>query len=374
MTTSTDLATTTNSAPVAIDQHAVLRHLKLDPKDPKAQAVVLVCDRYGLDPVLKHVVLVEGNVYISRDGLLHIAHKSGQFDGIEIIEQTETDTEWRAVASVHRKDMGRPITYPGRYSKQAMNKKNGPEMAIARAESMALRRAFSVAMVAIDEVDEPIDTRTVPSPRVQQVEAQRSLSEANAARFVEKCTEAGAGPEDVKTIVLAATGGRTDDLAGVYSTEVPELRNALASWRPLSPQDDDYETGEIVDVSTPSTPAEPTTEAKEALADAPAPKGAIGSRAGQNLHKDLGNMGIPGQVQPGIIRAGSSKLPDLGMTAKAGNLMPEQVEHVIAAAQWWLGLDEEAQVTAAARATAGLDEAQTKALLSWLDKKNGADQ
>lgn len=158
MSTST-LATRDESAAalagVAIDYAAVLRTLRLNPADPRTQALVLVCDRYGLDPVLKHVVLVEGNVYVTRDGLLHVAHKSGQLDGIEVVDEPKLSADgahWIAKVSVYRKDMSRPFSYVGRYPSKGGNVKYAPEMAVKCAEVMALRRAFDVAIAAREEL------------------------------------------------------------------------------------------------------------------------------------------------------------------------------------------------------------------------------
>lgn len=68
----------------------VLSYLGFSPDDPRSRAVVAVARRYDLDPLLKHViVLPKGGVYITRDGLLHIAHRSGQLDGI-VVEQEPT--------------------------------------------------------------------------------------------------------------------------------------------------------------------------------------------------------------------------------------------------------------------------------------------
>jgi hypothetical protein len=131
----------------------VLAAIGIDPSKPAHQAALLICNKYGLDPLLKHVVVVTGSgAYITRDGLLHVAHASGQFDGIEISAVGEDKTHWIATASVWRKDMSRPFTYPGRYPKASQNKAYGPEMAIKCAEVMALRRAFDVTGVpALDE-------------------------------------------------------------------------------------------------------------------------------------------------------------------------------------------------------------------------------
>ena len=123
---------------------ALVQYLGLNPNDPKSRAAVAVCRRYGLDPVLKHVVVIPGGgVYITRDGLLHIAHRSGQLDGI-VVEQDPTlvDGEWHCKVSVYRKDMRFPFTFPGRYSANGGNKKYAQEMALKVAESHAYRRAF----------------------------------------------------------------------------------------------------------------------------------------------------------------------------------------------------------------------------------------
>lgn len=145
---------------VEIDYNAVLRALNLNPTDPKVQALVLTCQQYGLDPVLKHAILIQGTLYITHKGLLHVAHESGQFDGCVLVDEGEDSHEWWARVSVYRKDMRQPFTYKGRYPKNGTNKSYGPEMAITRAECMALRRAFDVAVPVREEQEwrsEPAD-------------------------------------------------------------------------------------------------------------------------------------------------------------------------------------------------------------------------
>ncbi len=144
----TDLAIRTEH-----DSAEIARLLGLNPRDPKTQAMVAVCQQYDLDPLLKHVVVIpQGGVYITRDGLLHVAHRSGQLDGIVIESGPElVDGEWRVVVSVYRKDMSRPFTFPGRYPAAGGNRKYAPEMALKVAECMALRRAFDVSGLAVQE-------------------------------------------------------------------------------------------------------------------------------------------------------------------------------------------------------------------------------
>ncbi|MDP6946021.1 MAG: hypothetical protein QF464_17870, partial [Myxococcota bacterium] len=91
------------------------------------------------------------NTYVTRDGLLHLAHKSQQLDGVSVLDEYDTDDEWCAVVEVYRKDMSHPFRFRGRYSKQGQNRQYGPEMAVKCAEVMALRRAFDVALPTVEE-------------------------------------------------------------------------------------------------------------------------------------------------------------------------------------------------------------------------------
>jgi hypothetical protein len=141
---------------------SVLQIIGLPPSDPKSHAVVAVADRYGLDPVLGHIMILGTSKlpYITRDGYLHIAHKSGQLDGIEVVDGPRRDgSEWVATVAVYRKDMGRPFTFPGRAD---LGRDNGPEMALARAERRALKRAFAVTLPREFAEDEWDTRATVP--------------------------------------------------------------------------------------------------------------------------------------------------------------------------------------------------------------------
>lgn len=126
--------------------------------DDQVRLVLAICDRYNLDPMLKHVVLISGNVYVTRDGLLHVAHSSGQLDGIVIDELKEVaDADGKVIraqakVSVYRKDMRHPFTYWGKATLQDVaNKEYVSEMAVKRAEVKALRRAFDVSLESANE-------------------------------------------------------------------------------------------------------------------------------------------------------------------------------------------------------------------------------
>lgn len=166
----------------------VLQYLGFNPADPRSRAVVAVARRYDLDPLLKHVIVIpKGGVYITRDGLLHVAHASGVLDGI-VVEQeptlSEDGKEWVARVSVYRKDMSHPFTFPGRYPVSGSNRDYAQEMALKAAEAHALRRAFDVSGLPMQDERRPAEapaqrrmtaadiTRPAPAPEPEQPPAE----------------------------------------------------------------------------------------------------------------------------------------------------------------------------------------------------------
>jgi hypothetical protein len=171
---------------------ALLKAVGLDRLAPEQRELALnIAGRYDLDLMLKHLVMIEGRPYITRDGLLHIAHRSGVFDGIEVTDPVVVDEYWRCTASVYRKDFGRPVTYPGRYPTKGGNQKFAPEMAIKVAESMALRRAFNVAAPTQDERWDVPEADAVP---IQQA-PKPSLVERVAAKAAEVAADTTPTPD-----------------------------------------------------------------------------------------------------------------------------------------------------------------------------------
>jgi len=149
-------------APLEIGEQT-LRYLGLDPRSVESQALVLVCRRYRLDPLLGHVDIIDRGrgrkPYVTRDGYLEIAHRSGQLDGIVVDEERRNTTSdgWTAYVSVWRRDMSHPFRYGAQCKDgEALAKQgNGPEMALARAERRALKRAFNIpSFDGFDDDDE----------------------------------------------------------------------------------------------------------------------------------------------------------------------------------------------------------------------------
>lgn len=140
------------------ERRRLLRNLILrDATDAQIDLVLRICERYGLDPLLKHVVLISGQLYVTRDGLLHLAHASGQLDGIEVEAERDADGKWIATAKVYRKDMARPFVYSAHQAEhevpQSKAWQKAPRaMTVKCAEVMALRRAFAVAIGGAEEI------------------------------------------------------------------------------------------------------------------------------------------------------------------------------------------------------------------------------
>ena len=161
------------AAPKALDL-ALLKAIGLDRAAPEQRELAIhIADRYGLDLMLKHLVLIDGKPYVTRDALLHIAHRSGQFDGISTTTPEIEGDEWRCSATVWRKDMTHPFTYGGRYPVKGRNANFAPEMAIKVAESMALRRAFNVAAPVVEERWD-VDAAPEPEPKLTLAERAKA--------------------------------------------------------------------------------------------------------------------------------------------------------------------------------------------------------
>lgn len=177
---------------------AILKAVGLD-KVPEEQRelAIAIARRYDLDLMLKHLVLIEGRPFITRDALLWVAHRSGHFDGLELTvppelrEFPELGKCWYSETTVWRNDMRHPFTMPGRYPVNGGNKRFGPEMSIKVSESMALRRAFNVSAATVEEQWETAPAvETEPPKTLEQRVAERAESiKAGAQPAPDEATE-----------------------------------------------------------------------------------------------------------------------------------------------------------------------------------------
>ncbi len=208
-------------------QQEVLELLGLKGPQNQIQLLFQLGEKYQLDILTKEVTLIPGKgPFIGVWGRLHIAHRSGKLDGLELDDEWETDRHHCVRVIVWRKDMGRPAAKViGRVGKH--EKKDWPmEIARARGLRAALGFAFSIHD-AYDQADEDEDGQWVAAPD-ERVDANGTI----------------------RTTVVGAT------------EEVSTPAPAAKKQRRVNKK-----TGEVIDVP----PAGGTSEAQETRPRQPAP-------------------------------------------------------------------------------------------------------
>jgi len=150
--------------------------------DIELQMFLHMCGQYQLDPFLNEIYFMKRKVWnsyrkdydeiptmmVSRDGFLSIAHKSGQFDGMETVSLYDPETKVLkgAKCTVYNKSCAHPITQSVLFSEYCVYTKDKatgklspqalwgtkPETMIKKvAEAQALRKAFNIHGVYLQE-------------------------------------------------------------------------------------------------------------------------------------------------------------------------------------------------------------------------------
>lgn len=150
------------------ERDKLLRNLILRDASPEQfQLVLAICRRYGFDPLLRHVLIVSNNLYVTRDGLRHMAWQSGEFDGYDPPEERQdAEGKWIVTVKVYRKGIARPFTATA-YQSESENPrspvwKSNPRLMTGKvAEVIALRMAFGVSLGGAEEIgfDDSSQTR-----------------------------------------------------------------------------------------------------------------------------------------------------------------------------------------------------------------------
>jgi hypothetical protein len=216
---------------------AILRAVGLEDVPAEQRELALaIANNYGLDLMLKHLVLIDGRPYITRDALLWVAHRSGHFDGIQTTEPIIKEFPglgqcWWSEATVWRDDMSHPFTYGGRYPVAGQNKRYGPEMAIKVAECMTLRRAFNVSAPTVEERwSEDAEDAVMNSQDVQPPKDLKALVAAKVDNLASVDAQAAEdekvlGPVPAPLQEDEDTGGRSRAQAEAFTRDM----NALAA-------------------------------------------------------------------------------------------------------------------------------------------------
>jgi len=139
------------------DEHREILRAMVDRNATPAQVemLIVVGNRYDLDPLMGHVVLINGKCFVTHKGLMHKAHASGAFDGIETLYGRDDQGDF-CECHVYRKDMTRPFQgriYLDEYRAAGPVWKQHPRaMGAKTAESFVLRRAFDVSLTSQEEM------------------------------------------------------------------------------------------------------------------------------------------------------------------------------------------------------------------------------
>jgi len=131
-----------------------------------AEQIKALFAEYGLRPDLGHIVVLGDRPYVTREGLLYYARKSGQLQGIKV-EIVERQKDFCLVkATVLTKDGGEFEAY-GDASTSNTNRMVSPHlirMAETRAINRALREAFPIGLCSYEELGEAdIDISVEPA-------------------------------------------------------------------------------------------------------------------------------------------------------------------------------------------------------------------
>ena len=169
-----DLPAATHTAPPATYDREKLQLIRdmfaKGANDNEFGVMIELARKYQLDPFARQIWLVKygdnpAQIFCGRDGYLAIAHRSGQFDGIQSGSRVE-DGELIGWCRVYRKDMSHPFeveVYASEYSTGKNLWRDKPRTMIQKvAEAHALRRAFSISGLYSPE---EIDTGDRPEPR-----------------------------------------------------------------------------------------------------------------------------------------------------------------------------------------------------------------
>jgi phage recombination protein Bet len=122
--------------------------------------------RYKLDPFAKQIWATPAGIFVGRDGFLTLAHRSGDFDGMETTFEERDGKLFSATCTVYHKKMSHPFRVTVRleefFRPTPPGKKAGawekmPYVMLQKcAEAHALRRAFCVTGL-YDEAEFPPD-------------------------------------------------------------------------------------------------------------------------------------------------------------------------------------------------------------------------
>lgn len=175
------------------------------------KALNQICLLYGLDPILKQVVCLGGNIYITGGGLKVIANKNKEtaLNGIELTPATDEERRmarvpeeshyWKAI--VWKKGCDHPFIEFGEACSTNVKLHQADwkalqDMSKTRAVNRALRNAYDIAFTSLEEMGyteeqaPAIDTTATVEPEAngQPISDTEQPETAQQKFYCEECT------------------------------------------------------------------------------------------------------------------------------------------------------------------------------------------
>lgn len=205
-----------------------IRHMCADgATDPEFKILVATARLLGLNPMLKQIWCVKNKnrpedpaqIYASRDGLIAIAHRSGQFDGMQSGTRKNEEGQEIGWCRIWRKDMSHPFEAEILRSEYDLKRNlwlSKPQTMTAKvAEAHCLRKAFDICGVYTpDEMPEPdgprviADTsRTVSAIAEPKPKPEAATRIAGGAGSPVECGRCGATVDESPTLRIVERDG-----------------------------------------------------------------------------------------------------------------------------------------------------------------------
>jgi len=197
-------------------------------------AINQICLIYGLDPIMKQVVCLGGNIYITGGGLKVIGNrnKEEKIDGIQVIPANEqerkdygciyndpTKDEYQHLfkAIIYKRGCSQPFIEWGEADKGNVKLYNSDfktiaDMAKTRAVNRALRNAYDVAFTSLEEVgyqpEQVIDVQPTEEPKEEPtpINSENKISETQRRKIFAELKKYNKTVDELKDYIQKVWG------------------------------------------------------------------------------------------------------------------------------------------------------------------------
>lgn len=205
----------------------------------EAFALVVTCRQLNLNPLLKHIIPMEGQLYGTYDGYLYSAHKSNRLVSItgswEVADHQKREYRYKAVVKRMSEDGKFEQTFDGEGIANNTNVRGAQyksadffaQMAEARAKRRALRQAFPLGLSFLEDALTDVNYNNPPDAanNVEQASTEDVLRKIEAIKDIEEYQKVmeeisdimGIFTPDQQTTVIDAAKAKKESLTPTSS-------------------------------------------------------------------------------------------------------------------------------------------------------------